>query len=237
MSQCVACGAELEPPVRTSHTVYVKSLYRIAGQNYCRHHIIRAAVAAGVITEVKPGAGPAATMNRGVPPWNMTGPSRGELMYAITLHQPWATLIALGVKTVETRSWPTPERMFGQTIAVHAGKRVVRRPGDRIERELGGRLGEDWRRIIPTGAVVATATLAGMARVEHVDLTSSHAVHDGRTEIGCAAGRGRTHVDPWGDFSAGRWLWFLDDVEALPEPIPAVGHQSFWRWVENGDIS
>ena len=54
---CIACGAELEPPVRVPHTVYVKSLYRIAGQDYCRHHIIRAAVAAGVITEVKTGVG------------------------------------------------------------------------------------------------------------------------------------------------------------------------------------
>ena len=49
MHQCVACGAELEPPVRTPHTVYVKTPYRIGGQDYCRRHIIRAAVAAGVI--------------------------------------------------------------------------------------------------------------------------------------------------------------------------------------------
>ena len=52
MPSCVACGAELEPPVRTPHTVYVKSLYRIAGQDYCRHHIIRA------------GAGPVVAMPR-----------------------------------------------------------------------------------------------------------------------------------------------------------------------------
>ena len=64
MSKCVAGGAELEPPVRTPHTVYVKSLYRIAGQDYCRHHIIRAAVAAGVITEVKAGAGPVVSVSR-----------------------------------------------------------------------------------------------------------------------------------------------------------------------------
>ena len=57
MAQCVACGAELEPPVRAPHTVYVKTLYRIGGQDYCRHHIISAAVNAGVIAEVKPGAG------------------------------------------------------------------------------------------------------------------------------------------------------------------------------------
>ena len=46
MSICVACGAQLEPPVRVPHTVYVKSLYRVAGQDYCRHHVIRAAVTA-----------------------------------------------------------------------------------------------------------------------------------------------------------------------------------------------
>ena len=58
MPSCVACAAELAPPVRTPHTVYVKSLYRVGGQDYCRHHIIKAAVAAGVITEIRAGAGP-----------------------------------------------------------------------------------------------------------------------------------------------------------------------------------
>ena len=157
-------------------------------------------------------------------------------MYAITLHQPWATLIALGLKNVETRSWPAPVSLLGQTFAIHAGKRLVRQPGEAIERELRARLGEDWVRTIPTGAVVATATLAGMARVKYVDLASGHAVHDVDTEMGCAVGAGRTEIDPWGDFSAGRWLWLLTDVKALPEPIPAVGHQSFWHWIENGDV-
>ena len=158
-------------------------------------------------------------------------------MYAITLHQPWASLIALGAKTVETRSWPAPARLLGRRIAVHAGKRLVRQPGERIEGELLARWGEDWRVIIPTGAVVATATLAGMARVEYVDPPSGHAVHDPCTEVGSIAGMGRTPVDPWGDFSPGRWLWFLDDVEALPSPAPAVGRQALWCWVENGVVS
>ena len=65
MPNCSACGQELEPPVRTPHTVYVKSLYRIAGQDYCRHHIIRAAVNAGVITEIRAGA--VVVTNRGAP--------------------------------------------------------------------------------------------------------------------------------------------------------------------------
>ena len=113
----------------------------------------------------------------------------------------------------------------------------MRRPGDHIEQKLRAQLGEEWDRAIPAGAVLATATLAGMARVEYADPISGHAVHDVGTEMGCAAGTGRTPIDPWGDFSPGRWLWFLTDVKALPEPVPAVGRQSFWRWVESGGVS
>ena len=65
MPSCVACGAELEPPVRAPHTVYVKSLYGIAGQDYyCRHHIIRVAVPAGIITDMKAGARPVTAVPR-----------------------------------------------------------------------------------------------------------------------------------------------------------------------------
>ena len=44
MPSYVACGAELELPVRVPHTVYVKILYRIAGQDYCRHAEIENAI-------------------------------------------------------------------------------------------------------------------------------------------------------------------------------------------------
>ena len=69
-------GAELEPPVRTPHTVYVKTLYRVAGQDCCRHHVIRAAVAAGVIAEVTPGAGPVAATHRRGPATEYDQPHR-----------------------------------------------------------------------------------------------------------------------------------------------------------------
>lgn len=39
-------------------------------------------------------------------------------MKALTLHQPWASLVALGVKTIETRSWATRYR---GPLAIHAG--------------------------------------------------------------------------------------------------------------------
>ena len=86
----------------------------------------------------------------------MTSSAGAEPVYAITLRQPWASLIALGIKTVATRSWPAPARLVGSRLAVHAGKCLVRRPGDAIELELRARWGDDWREIIPTGAVLAT---------------------------------------------------------------------------------
>ena len=35
-------------------------------------------------------------------------------MKAITLHQPWASLIACGLKTIETRDWPPPRAVGGE---------------------------------------------------------------------------------------------------------------------------
>lgn len=43
-------------------------------------------------------------------------------MKVITLWQPWATLIPLGLKTIETRSFPAPKSLVGQTIAIHSAK-------------------------------------------------------------------------------------------------------------------
>ncbi len=42
-------------------------------------------------------------------------------MKALTVRQPWASLIALGVKTIETRSWKAPDSLIGECIAIHAG--------------------------------------------------------------------------------------------------------------------
>lgn len=42
-------------------------------------------------------------------------------MKAITIKQPWATLILLKEKQFETRSWQTK---YGGSIAIHAGKSI-----------------------------------------------------------------------------------------------------------------
>ena len=56
MPVCDSCGVRLAPPVRQPHTVYAKKLFVVGGRHYCRHHVITAAVAAGLVTEVAAGA-------------------------------------------------------------------------------------------------------------------------------------------------------------------------------------
>ncbi len=46
-------------------------------------------------------------------------------MKAITLWQPWASLIAIGAKKIETRSWATKYR---GPLAIHAAIKAVEKP-------------------------------------------------------------------------------------------------------------
>lgn len=124
-------------------------------------------------------------------------------MKAITLWQPWASLIAYGVKTRETRSWEPPRGLIGQRIAIHAAARPMRH-ADMAPSRIEPIPREAFP--LPLGAIVATAKIA---RVDQAD---------------------GTHLDPYGDYTAGRFVWTLEDVRRLRRPIPARGFQGFWKW-------
>ncbi len=88
-------------------------------------------------------------------------------MKALSLTQPWATAIAIGVKQVETRSWSTG---FRGRIAIHASKGF---PGwakefTSVEHTLG-RLPSR----VPLGAIIAVATLVNVARTEVIEFLVS----------------------------------------------------------------
>ena len=146
-------------------------------------------------------------------------------MKAITLHEPWATLVAQGHKTRETRGKAAPLSLIGRRIAIHAGKHVD--PGAQA---AFGRIE------VHPGHVVATAMLFGCFQV-----TSLKPVKGGDALAICSvrpqycAGEFPADmlgvvVDRYGDFSVGRWIWLLEEIEPLEPPVPAVGHQWFWDW-------
>jgi hypothetical protein len=128
-------------------------------------------------------------------------------MKAITLQQPFATLLVLGAKCIETRSWSTAHR---GPLAVHASSTFPPKARALCRREpFRRRLAQagitDWSEL-PLGALLGTVRLLECRRVEEIDL-------DGLSEEELC----------FGDYAAGRWAWFVDSAASLPGPIPWKG--------------
>ena len=154
-------------------------------------------------------------------------------MYAISLWQPWASLIAEGIKVQETRNWVPPKHLIGERIAIHAAKRrltkaELRELPSMIHHDMSVRYGHFWEEDVPYGAVVATAELGGACRVVGKDKTLGLEGRVLHTDEPC-----RLFSDIYGDYSVGRIIWWLKDIEKLPEPVPAAGKQGFWDWKES----
>lgn len=157
-------------------------------------------------------------------------------MMALSLWQPYASLIAIGAKPFETRSWAPPPHMIGQRIAIHASQKLIRETligvdlvtSDRMGRALfGDRLATFDS--LPFGAVVCTAVLAGAYACGAMRLADG-----GRTPLLTSVNRSplRDYLTPdlFGDYSPGRWAWWLRDVEPVDPPVKVKGHQKFWPW-------
>jgi hypothetical protein len=141
-------------------------------------------------------------------------------MKAISLWQPWASFIAIGVKPFETRDWAPPLWLIGQRIAIHAAKKAVE-PDDR-----------EWARLagaseLPLGAIVCTAVLAGAYQCgANLKEKPWHCRVAERRGLATPE-RATIKVDEFGDYDPGRWAWWLTDIEPA---IPARGSQGLWDW-------
>jgi len=181
-------------------------------------------------------------------------------MKAITLWQPWASLIALGEKTIETRSWSTKYR---GPLAIHAGLRCQARPlgGFTVEDDTPRRSAKQflmrgeslsWPYRLPLGVVVATCEL--------VDVVPMIDADEPPVEFQCSP-PGRKYLSNW---ETGRMLlisWPVyneircvgstteEVTDQLPygdyspgrfawlleniqptDPVAAKGHQGLWDW-------
>lgn len=137
-------------------------------------------------------------------------------MKALTIWQPWASMIVHGCKPDEFRNWPAPASIVGQRIVIHAAARPIRAgelrdimdyacspegQADRIDPACMNMLERAWREIeaLPLGAGLGTATL-GQPRVAAENTTGA------------------------------RYAWPMLDIERWAAPVPAKGAQGFWEW-------
>lgn len=130
-------------------------------------------------------------------------------MKALSLWQPWATLIAIGAKTYETRSWSTDYR---GPLLIHASK---------TDKELQTCYVEPFREALvwggfknplelPLGAAVAICDLVDVMRVENVSFGTN------------------SWEKAFGDYSAGRFAWKLANVKRLDPVVPMRGMQGLF---------
>jgi hypothetical protein len=157
-------------------------------------------------------------------------------MKVLTLTQPWATLVAIGAKHIETRSWET---LYRGPLAIHAaagygkgGRRghqelcgtepfcsVLNAACERHYRPWSGLRDMVAHPFMPLGAIVATCELQSVVRVEILD---SYVHHDLFTMT--------DQERAFGDYTPGRFAWLLANVRPLPAPIPAKGALGLWTW-------
>lgn len=138
-------------------------------------------------------------------------------MRAITLYQPYASLVAVGAKTIETRSWGTPYR---GPLLIHASRKsdgaiaaACREACARLCHEAYEPATDDRRRAgewtfeQARGCVVAVARLADCRPMMRAPDTLNH---------------------HFGTFGAGRYGWVLAEVVPLLRPVPWRGMQGLW---------
>jgi len=151
-------------------------------------------------------------------------------MKAISLLQPWASLIAIGSKKIETRSWSTKYR--GE-LAIHASKGskketeslCVKEPFFGVLTQAGYQIRcsvVTYDKIytdLPLGMVVATCKLVDCIEMtpEFIDLVKS----------------AKGYEFEFGEYAVGRYAWILEDVKPLEVPVPAKGKLSIWEWEVN----
>ena len=127
-------------------------------------------------------------------------------MKALTICQPYASLIARGEKRVENRTWPTSYR---GRLYIHAGKSREWLSSD-VDEE-GENYGIPLAQM-PFGAVVAVATLADCVHIDKV-------------------GKGMTGQRwPWlaeHEHTSGPWCWILANVTPIG-PWPWRGAQGLF---------
>lgn len=164
-------------------------------------------------------------------------------MMAITVRQPGASLIAHGVQPHETRSWHPPDNLLGQRIAIYADEQAIPEvlPIDVVNAVIEMKspiYADEADRLLdlPLGAVVATAHLDGYL---HIHNLGGQRMTDGYRRVHGPCRRWKAEdpvidcvpIYPTGDYSVGRYVWLLSNIEPLAEPIPTREPQGgLWTW-------
>ena len=132
-------------------------------------------------------------------------------MKVLSLLQPWATLVVIGAKRIETRSWNSSHR--GELL-IHASRGKA---GGLIALESPFKKYIPEFSSLPFGSIIGKVTLEDIFPIEQFDLP-----HTTLNEL-------TLEERAFGDYTAGRYGWIFSNAEAFETPIPARGHLYLWE--------
>jgi hypothetical protein len=130
---------------------------------------------------------------------------------ALSLWQPWASLIAVGGKRIETRHWPAPSWLVGQRIAIHAAKR---------ESELWMCMRAPFALYLPDPDLLPRGYVIATARLDRCPEMTPAAIE--------MLERNQPEEHAFGLYEPGRFAWVLQDVRRLVEPVAFRGRQGLF---------
>ena len=119
-------------------------------------------------------------------------------MKAISIKQPWASLIAHGIKDIENRTWKCPQKYIGQRVLIHASssKPVFRYSFlqyDIIRRKSQSLIFNCTYDGFPKGAIIGSVVISDCVQ---------------------------NHPSVWAE--KGCWNWVLEDAVLFDKPIMNV---------------
>ncbi len=153
-------------------------------------------------------------------------------MRAISLWQPWASLLVFGLKRFETRAYPFPASLRGHRIAIHAAKKDVAMD-PQFARAVFQMLTDAGmsRDQVAFGAIVGTLELRDAYQMgSHIEGASRSRLWDVKELVDrrCPASVDVATEAALGDFRLDRWAWECVKPHALAKPIPYMGKQGFF---------
>lgn len=148
-------------------------------------------------------------------------------MKVLTLTQPWASLVVIGAKKIETRSWKTGYR---GALAIHAAKGYPKWAQDFVREEMPLKELSAFyacpEQTLPTGVIVGTCFLYDCREMVDAD-NNSLLDHEGYLNIGDNPALSIMERE-FGDYSEGRFAFMLRNIQMLKKPIPAKGALGLW---------
>lgn len=159
----------------------------------------------------------------------------GKTMITLSYRQPWPTLVALGLKPIENRTWELPKKYKGQRVLIHASGKpwswkqfcdyIEQLDNEDLELQKiirENNFSEKWIKSLPTSAIIGSVVISDCV-INHPSIWAE-----------------KTHMAKLGEYELPSCLyppykpvynWVLSNPILFDEPILNIkGRLNFWKY-------